>query len=571
MYSNDDRAYGPEEATSSFGGSFLDGWEEEDALPLIEEETLSPGYVEDFELLEASLDEPLPGIEKVIVPREEEWDPDTAGFHGTYEGAAEARLKKHREEEEEDDFGDPEATLAAMMGGSSEEESEPDFDDSEPFGDEPVDTESAFDDIEDQEDDDEDDVEAILAGLAPRAKLSRSDEEDEDEDDEEDSQYSNKVETNFSFKSSEEDQELLQGFEIDEIIGMAIDLGASDIHINPGKKISLRINGSIVRAPRFDIIPGEITRRIQQKIVTNVADEIFLEHWELDTSYTVRTGAHRGRRVRVVVIKSLDQIAMIMRIISNTIPLPHELEIPQEVLEWSERPNGLILMNGPTGTGKTTTLASIIQNIQMNLAGIIVTVEKPIEYVYRDQGLAEIYQREVGRDTLSFGAALDAAMRSDPDVILIGEVRNSVEMGALLYAADTGHLAISTTHARSAPEVLTRIKRMFPNGEHQDIFGSLADLSRGFVSQKLCQTADGKGRFAVRELLRVDEDPEVAELVVQGDNRGLRKLQEQKKATMDHVLVGEVLSGRTTLEFARRLSDYPRYFDELFAERKRSF
>lgn len=566
MYPNDDRADSPDEAESSFGGSFLEGWDEDDALPLIEEETLSPGYVEDFELLEASLDEPLPGLDKVLIPREEEWTPETAGFHGAYEKAAEAQARKHREEEEPDDFGDPEATLAALMGGESQDEPEDSFDDSEPFGDEPVDTDSAFDDIEDQDEDDEDDVEALLAVLAPNKKSSSN---DEDEDDEEDSQYSNKVETNFSFKSTEEDQELMQGFEIDEIISMAIDLGASDIHIIPERRIFLRINGEITKAPRFDVIPAEITRRIQQKIVTNVADDIFLEHWELDTSYTVRTGKHRGRRVRVVVVKTFEEVDMVMRIISEHIPLPADLEIEDELLEWSEMPNGLVLMNGPTGTGKSTTLASVIQNIQLTRACNIITVEKPVEYVYKNQGLASMHQREVGRDTLSFGAALDSAMRMDPDVILIGEVRNAVEMDALLYAADTGHLSLSTTHANSAAESVNRIKRMFSGDEQRQAMETMATVARGLAAQVLCKTVDGKSRFAVREILSVT--PQIEDLILQGDNRGIRRLQEERKITLDHGLVKAVIAGRTTREDARAKSPNPRYFDALFSERSKSF
>lgn len=563
MYPRDDRSGDTNASGNSFTNGFLDDMddeidgaveEEEVGLPAIEEDILDAGRYQNVVLEEASIDEPLPGLDRVLVPREEEWDYATADFHGSYEETAK-RLNGAAapvpEESFEDDFSsEPEVddTLAALEAIAGLGPSE--FDDSESDA---IDPEHAFDGVEDQEDDfDADDLENILAGIG-------GGDEDEGEAPRE------RMETNF--RINEEDAELMQGFEIDEIISLAIDQKASDIHINPGRKISFRVNGSILRTDRFELIPGEITRRIQQKIVTNVADSIFLETWELDTSYTVRSGPHRGRRVRVSVTKSFEEVALVMRIISQDIPLPHELEIEDELLEWSEYPNGLVLMNGPTGTGKSTTLASMIQNIQMRLQGVIITVEKPVEYMYKDQGKAVIYQREVGRDTLSFSAALDSAMRMDPDVILIGETRNSVEMEALLYAADTGHLSLSTTHANSAAETVNRIKRMFSGDERRQAMESLATVSRGFAAQVLCKTVEGNGRFAVREILSVDSS--IEDLIMQGDNRGIRRIQEDRGTTLDHALVRAVKQGRCTPEEARSKSPNPRYFDALLLDSPR--
>lgn len=564
MYPNNGRKKKEYSSEASFTDGFLGAMDETDqeeiGLPLIEEEILPSGRYQNIELEEASIDEPLSGLDKIVIPREEDWDYGTADFHGNYEQKLHAYgerkdVEVYSQTPEERDYSlygdslldndDTLAALSALTKGSGS-------------SDENLVSDEAFEEVEDQEEDSYDDIESILAGIGS------SNVEDSDD---EGTELASGLKT--SFRISQEDEELMQGFEIDEIISKAIDRKASDIHINPSRRLAFRINGSIEKVYDFDVIPGEITRRIQQKIVTNVADAIFLENWELDTSYTVREGKHRGRRVRVSVTKTFEEIAMVMRIISQDIPLPHELEIEDELLEWSELPNGLMMMNGPTGTGKSTTLASIIQNIQMRLQGVIVTVEKPVEYMYKDQGLAQIYQREVGRDTLSFAAALDSAMRMDPDVILIGETRNAVEMDALLTAADTGHLSLSTTHANSAAETVNRIKRMFAGDERRQAMESLATVSRGFAAQVLCKTTDGKGRFAVREILTVDKT--ISELIMQGDNRGVRKLQEERGITLDHNLVKAVESGRCTVEEARSKSPNPRYFDQLISERSKFF
>jgi len=579
-----DRSNGTEGSGSgSFGDGFLGAMddevvgvqEEEAALPLIEEDILDPGRYQEFELEEASLDEPLPGLERILEPREEKWDYATADAHGSYEAAAK-RLRSEDQtlgdtpspsaafENSSFDDGevyipDPEESLMGMLGdatGGLAEAEEVD----DPALAESVDTDSAFDEVEDQDSAD-DDLESFFSSLGGAKDSDLADEEEVEEDSRE------RLQTNF--RISDEDLELMQGFEVDEIISLAIDMGASDIHVPPGKRIRYRINGSMTVVNRFEPIPGEVTRRIQQRIVTNVADAIFLENWELDTSYTVRTGKHRGRRVRVSVTKGFEEVVLVMRIISDSIPLPAELEIEDELLAWSELPNGLVLMNGPTGTGKSTTLASIVQNIQMNLDGVIITVEKPVEYVYRDQGSALVYQREVGRDTLSFMAAMDSAMRMDPDVILIGEMRNAVEANAVIYAADTGHLSLSTTHANSAASTVSRIKKMFEGDEKRQAMESLASVSRGFASQVLCKTTDGKSRFAVREILTVDEN--IADLVVQGNDRAIRKVQEDRGITLDHGLIRAVRSGRCTVREARSKSSSPEYFDMLLSEEPKIF
>lgn len=583
-------------ARGSFGDNFLgamedeteilsalpeDSTEEEDALPMIEEDVLDGGY-QDIELMEASLDEPLPGMERTVELREEAWDfgasdyresadvSPTGSFDSVSDGSGYGASDQFSRDQiftaDDGEVYEPESSYELLgaidefTGGVAE------VVEVESTGYEPVDPDSAFDEIEEQEDDfTGSDLESMLANIgrgdpAPGAEESHDDEHEDG--------AKEKLKSNF--KISEEDEELMQGFEIDRIISLAIELGASDIHIKPNERIGFRINGDFSVTNRFDVIPAEVTRRIQQKIVTNVADDIFLTKWELDTSYTVKSGPHRGRRVRMSVTKGGLETVMVMRLIAPSIPLPHELEIEDELLEWADLPNGLVLMNGPTGTGKSTTLASMIQDIQKKLPGVIITIEKPVEYLYDERnGIARVYQREVGRDTLSFSAALDSAMRMDPDVILIGEMRNSMEAEAVIYAADTGHLSLSTTHANSAAQTVTRVQRMFSGDERRQAMESLATVSRGFASQVLCRTEGSTkpgetSRFAVREILTVTD--EISDLIMQGDARGIRRLQEERGITLEHGLLRAVQAGRCTPEEARRKSTERSYFDYLRSE-----
>jgi len=582
-------------AHRSFGDSFLGAMEdeseilsplpdgspeEEDALPLIEEDVLDGGY-HDIELLEASLDEPLPGMERIVELREEPWDYGSTdypeidetrsadSFGGSYGSAdygdstvaspAHGDLEESAESYEQGSRSELFGAIGEFTGGLSEavEVEDTNY--------EPVDPDSAFEDVEEQEDDfTGSDLESVLANIGRSDAVAEDDSSPEQENE---AGTREKLQSNF--KTTEEDEELMQGFEIDRIISLAIELGASDIHIKPNERIGFRVNGHFSTTSRFDVIPAEVTRRIQQKIVTNVADDIFLTKWELDTSYTVKTGPHRGRRVRMSVTKGALETVMVMRLISPRIPLPHELEIEDELLAWADLPSGLVLMNGPTGTGKSTTLASMIQDIQKKLPGVIITIEKPVEYLYDERnGIARVYQREVGRDTLSFSAALDSAMRMDPDVILIGEMRNSDEAEAVIYAADTGHLSLSTTHANSAAQTVTRVQRMFKGDERRQAMESLATVSRGFASQVLCRTPEGS-RFAVREILTVTD--EISDLIMQGNARGIRKLQEERGITLEHGLIRAVQAGRCTPEEARRKSTERSYFDYLLSETAKSF
>lgn len=351
----------------------------------------------------------------------------------------------------------------------------------------------------------------------------------------------------------EDDEERYYTLKLDEIITRAIDMGASDIDLIANDEVSFSILGNMKRIPEFGILNYRQINNAYEDITTHVNQESFIQELELDTSYEVRSGVYAGRRLRLNVAKSFDTIVLTFRVISNSIPSPDELGIDDRLLKWIDMPNGLVLVNGSTGMGKSTTLASMIREIQLRHPKKVVTVEKPVEYVYGVSGRGVVHQREVGRDTKSFGAGLDSAMRQHPDVILIGEVRNKEEANALLYAADTGHLAFSTMHTNSAADTLNRIKRMFSGDEQIRVLGDLSESARGFVNQLLIRSPDGKSRFAVREILDISDD-DVKDLIRHGNVRGLRDYQMEHEITMEHELTKAVKDGLCTIKDALNAS-----------------
>lgn len=386
--------------------------------------------------------------------------------------------------------------------------------------------------------------------------------DDEDEDDEDD--YPPRAKSSFELLDTEDDLDELGGFNLDAVISKAIESNASDIHINADDEVAFTILNDIYRMSEFGMLTPNITQRLQLEIISHVLESDFVQELELDTAYVVKTGKHAGRRLRLSVGKSFGNIFMVFRVISDRIPTPEELGITGTLLDWCQLPNGLVMMNGPTGTGKSTTLASLVRQIQLTRRQKIITIEKPIEYVYGTDGLGLVTQREVGKDSRTFAGALTSAMRQAPKIILIGEVRNKVEVNELLRAAETGHLAISTMHTNSAPATINRIKSLYEGDDQIRILGSLADVSRGFANQVLVKTPDGKGRFAIREVLEVNET--VSSLILKGDVAGLQKYQMGEKITMDHELVRAAAGNFCTVAEARAQSAMPNRFDRILKE-----
>lgn len=372
-----------------------------------------------------------------------------------------------------------------------------------------------------------------------------------------DSQYTRRLE-------QQEEEDELSGFNIDRVISDAIKKGASDIHISSDSEVAYTILGDIVRQPQFGTVTHTIAQRVYKRITTNVAQSSFATQLELDAAYVVKTGPDKGRRLRLSVGFSFSSIFMVFRVISDIIPTPEELGVRDQIKEWTTLQNGLILICGPTGTGKSTTFASLIRRIQMERPQKIITIEKPIEYVYGTRGKAFITQREVGTDCRTFSSALTSAMRQNPNIILVGEVRNREEVDELLRASETGHLAMSTMHTNSPSATITRIMSLYQGDEQLRVLGSLRGNLRGIANQVLLKSADGKSRFAVQAVLNVDD--EIAEYIGQGDADAIERYMRNRGTSMEHELLKVVKEGRCTYDEARSKTPSPSYFDQLAPE-----
>lgn len=352
-------------------------------------------------------------------------------------------------------------------------------------------------------------------------------------------------------------------FNIDKVLSEAIEEKASDVHINADLPVSFTINGDLYHEPKFVIPNGEVMDTLVHAILTHQEYGEYAHKRDYDFAYIMKFGPYKGRRFRGNVGRSFGQDFLEFRVISETIPTMDELNVEPEIREWAELPNGLWMICGPTGTGKSTTLASIIHHTQLTERKKVITIEKPVEYTYPREGKALIVQREVGIDTNSFANGLTAAMRENPDIILIGEVRNNEEVSQLLAAAESGHLAISTMHTNAIATTINRIQSLFEGGERGRILSTLSDTLRGLANQVLLKDIHGN-RFACREILTFNA--ETRKLVANGDVAGIRDYQRKHHITMEDNLVKLVKSGKCTKTEARNKAAFPEAFDRIMKE-----
>lgn len=280
-----------------------------------------------------------------------------------------------------------------------------------------------------------------------------------------------------------------------ELIETAINRGASDLHLTAGVPPCIRINGFIVRTEQPVCTPQDI-EDVASSIMDERHREIFTEKGEVDFAYSI----HSLGRFRVNVFRQRGSRCLVVRILNLRIPTPEQLNIPPAVVEMTEKRRGLVLVTGATGSGKSTTLASLIDVINQNHDYHIITLEDPIEYLHKHKR-SVVNQREMGADSLSYAAALRAALRQDPDVILVGEMRDLETIATAVTAAETGHLVFSTLHTNSAANTVDRIIDVFPPYQQQQIRTQLADVLQCVVSQQLIPKKTGKGRIAAFEVM----------------------------------------------------------------------
>lgn len=292
---------------------------------------------------------------------------------------------------------------------------------------------------------------------------------------------------------------------IENILRAALEFKASDIHLTVGVPPIFRINGDIKRYGKEILLPDD-TEEIAKITIPEEMYDLFKEKGELDYSY----GLPGVSRFRVNAYHQRKSVSLALRVVASKTPTIEDLDLPKIVPELVEKPQGLILVTGPTGSGKSTTLASMIDYVNRTMRKHIVTLEDPIEYLHK-HGNSIIDQREVGFDTKSYANGLKGALRQDPDIILVGEMRDLETIGIAITAAETGHLVLGTLHTSSAPSTINRIIDVFPPAQQPQIRVQLASVLLGVISQRLFPTVDKKGRKAATEILV--NNPAIANLI----------------------------------------------------------
>ena len=346
---------------------------------------------------------------------------------------------------------------------------------------------------------------------------------------------------------------------MEQIIKAAVERGASDLHIKAGDVFRARINGRLMPLTKQALTP-EQTRSIALQLLPN--DEA---RAKLDTvqDYDCSWGAPGIGRFRVSILRQRSSFMIVMRVIPFDVPSFEKLAVPPVLTRIAEAERGMVLVTGVTGSGKSTTMAALINHINQHQNKHVLTLENPIEFLHRDLQ-SSITQREIGVDTETFGAGLRAALRQDPDVILIGEMRDAETIDTAMKAAETGHLLVSTLHTPDAQSTVMRIIAMFPAEEQEIVRVRLAESLHAVISQRLLPRADGKGRVAALEVMLVTET--VRELMLDPDRiASIRDFIAEGKEqygmqTFDQHLEELVRAGTVTYEVALAAATRPSDF-----------
>ena len=334
---------------------------------------------------------------------------------------------------------------------------------------------------------------------------------------------------------------------LDEILLLLLEKGGSDLHLSVNAPPLIRVHGDLEPLPGFPALTAHQIQEAVYSILTDRQKQAFEENKELDLAYEMPGAA----RFRVNVMQQHGGTGAVLRVIPWEILPLEALRMPPQLGDLASLPRGLVLVTGPTGSGKSTTLAAIIDRANRTRKGHIITIEDPIEFVHQHRNCV-VNQREVGVDTWSFANALKHALRQDPDIILVGEMRDLETIATALTAAETGHLVFGTLHTSSAASTIDRIIDVFPPGQQSQIRTQLASSIQAVVCQTLCKTADGKGRVAATEIMIAT--PAVRNLIREGKLQSIPSaLQTGSRFgmhTLNQNLAELVESGAITYEMA---------------------
>ncbi|MDX6650696.1 MAG: twitching motility protein PilT [Solirubrobacteraceae bacterium] len=353
-------------------------------------------------------------------------------------------------------------------------------------------------------------------------------------------------------------------FDVDDCLRHLIQVEGSDLHLKVPLAPTVRVHGQLAPIDGVEGLSPDDTNDALRHMLSDAAryDE-FDREGEVDFAYAIPGLA----RFRVNAFRQRGSVSLVCRAIPFSIRSAESLNLPSVITDMAEEERGIILLTGTTGSGKSTTLAAMVDHINQTMSKHIVTIEDPIEYLHRDRK-SIINQREVGFDTTSFKRALRRVLRQDPDVILIGEMRDEETVHTALSAAETGHLVLSTVHTVDATESINRLLDFFPPHQQQQARAMIAGTLKGVVSQRLVPTVDGDGRVAVCEVLRMTgrvrdmiKDPtqtgRLHEVIEEGEYYGMQ--------TFDQALLGHLRAGRITMDVALRTASHPHDFKLLVA------
>lgn len=360
----------------------------------------------------------------------------------------------------------------------------------------------------------------------------------------------------------------MEGFSFQDLLIDGLKNNVSDIHLSVGVQPALRLNGKLVRRENEQILTMEDMNAIAERLLNAEQLERYHAEREYDFSFTLTVPPDINQRFRANLGYERGRPTLALRVINPNIRTIKQLCLPEAIKEIAHKNNGLFVVTGPTGSGKSTTLAAVVEEINQTRSVHIITVEDPIEYIY-NSAQALVHQREVGSDTKSFAEALRRAMRQDPDVILIGELRDLETIAAAVTAAETGHLVLATLHTPDAPQTIDRIIDVFPPFQQQQIRIQLASILIGVLSQQLIPLASGSGRMvatefmlatnAVRNHIRESKTSQIKNTIQTGAALGMHTMDQD----LARMLKAGFISRKDALAYAYVINDFERFAGQM--------